>query len=440
MMGLLRHLAGFVLAAALVASGAQAEPLRPLVTSSGLTQRISSADTLVDGSGRPYVAKALTAVNLYVDAVAGVDSNTCGTGTGALACKTIPQVTRNLCVNYSHSVLPTIHGVAGQTYTEGLSFTGGLLSTATPFCSGIANISFDGHGSTISTTNDWAVKVYYAPIAVELHNVTLQASGTVGAPILVRGTGFIGIKEGVTLGSAAPGFPLVWAYGGAQVVTCPVSLCPANTTLTITGSGLAAFLAQNGGGIQVEGLNVVNVGTPAFTLGYAAAAQNGTIDFVAAPISGATTGPTFNAVRNGVINTLGQTGGYSACPNNYLPGTTCGRMESGGMMAYPGTPTIASGSCGTGCFIQNSEHGFTIVYGTGLGSTSGTTYGPVRIRFATQTDYRACSLQPSDPAIGTPWMLLGAPAGSVNGFFDIYWKGNGSDPANKAIYVSCRSN
>lgn len=413
---------------------------KPLVIVNGQTRQIPSATTLVDGDGKAYVRKETTAVNLYVDAVAGVDSATCGTGTGAAACQSIPQVTKNLCVNYNHSVLPTIHGVAGQTYTQGLAFTGGLLSTATPFCSGIANVAFDGHGSTISTTNDWAVKVYYAPIAVELHNVTLQASGTVGAPILVRGTGFIGIKEGVTLGSAAPGFPLIWAYGGAQVVTCPTSLCPSNTALNITGGGLAAFLAQNGGGIQIEGLAVNITGTPTYSLAFAAALDNGTIDFVSAPITGAANGPQFNAKLGGVINTTGQTGGYATCSNDYLPGSTCGRMENTGIISHPGTPSIASGSCGTGCIVQRGEFGFTIVFGTGLGFVSGTEYGPVRIRFATQTDYNWCGVTPADPSIAPSRLLIGAPAGSANGYFDLWWKGNGSDPNGKAIYATCRAN
>ncbi|KKW92698.1 hypothetical protein [Sphingobium chungbukense] len=378
-------------------------------------------------------------VNIYVDAVAGTDSATCGTGTGAAACRTIPQASRNLCVNYNHTAVPTIHGVAGQVYTQGLAFTGGLLSTALPQCSGITNISFDGHGSTISTTNDWAVKLYYTPIAVELHNVTLQASGTVGGPILVRGAGFIGIKEGVTLGAAAPGFPLIWAYGGAQVVTCPTSLCPANTVINITGGGLAAFLAQESGGIQIEGTSLNITGSPTFTLAFAAATDAGTIAFISTPITGAVTGDQFSIANNAFLYTGGQTGGYSACALTYLPGTTCGQVYAEGAVSQPGTPTPTSG-CGTGCTVQGQERAFVVIYGTGLGFVNGTTYGPARITFRTRTDYRACYVQPSDPAIGTPWVLIAPPTGSANGYMDIYWKGNGFDPNTKALYISCNVN
>lgn len=385
----------------------------------------------------PVSIKEPAAVNIYVDSVAGVNSPTCGTGTGALACQTLPQAARNLCVNYNHTAVPVIHGVAGQTYTAGLQFTGGFAGAASkPICDGIPTVIFDGHGSSIASADSGAIMLYYVPMTLYIKNVSISVTSVNGSPILVRGAGVVIIAEGVTIGQAASGWAQAWAYGGGQIATCPVSVCPANTVVNMTGTGgTSAFLATEAGGIQVEGTSLNISGSPAYTNGFANATGQGIIAFAATTISGAATGDQFIATLGGVVNTNAQTGGYSACQNTYLPGDKCGQVFAGGVISQPGAPTVTSG-CGTGCIVQGSERAFRVVYGTGLGSTSGTTYGPARITFATRTNYSACAVQPSDPAIGTPWVLVAAPT-TAPGYIDVYWRGNGTDPATRTIYVTC---
>lgn len=384
-------------------------------------------------------SRQTSAVDLYVDAVNGTDSITCGTGTGTSACKTLPQVARNLCVNYSYSAVPTIHGVAGQTYSLGLAFKSGFSgANSTPLCDGIPTVIFDGHGSTINSTDGGAIILYYVPMTLYVKNVALQITGANGSPLLVRGAGVAILAEGVTLGQAATSWPQAWAYGGGQIATCPVSICP-SSGVTLTGGGTHAFLSGENGAIQVEGTTLALSGTPAYTVGFAGAFDGGITSFVSTTITGAATGDQFVASMGGVVNINAQTGGYSICTNTYLPGNKCGQMFGGGLISQMGTPAPTSG-CGTGCLVQGAENAFTAIYGTGLGSTNGTTYGPARITFSTRTNYNACAIQPSDPAIGTPWISMVPPAGSANGGIDIFWKGSGASPSGKALYISCAVN
>ena len=383
-------------------------------------------------------------VILHVDNVLGADSATCGATTGSGACATPQRALNNLCANYYPlNTVPTIQFTAGQTYTTALLFSGGATVTgAEPQCIGIGNILIDGQGSTMTSTGN-TLYCRYAAMGVGIRNLTISSSGA--GPIAFRGGGcMLSIETGVTIGSAANGYPQILAYGGGQVATCPTTeaRCTGNV-VNISGGGGCFAQATNGGQIQIEGATVNLIGTPAYSIAFSCAVESGsTVSFFQSAITGTNaTGDQFYGAKLGYTDTNAQgslafPGNYTTCTNTYLPGSTCGQNYFGARFSDPGLPTISG--CGSGAIIQNYEPYSTVILGSGLATTNLTLVSSCRVTMATRTNYTGCIVGTQNGAnyTGINANFVG-PTSSANGYVVINFYANGSASTGSAFTLSC---
>ena len=381
---------------------------------------------------------------LHVDNVNGADSATCGTTTGTGACATPQQALNNLCANYYPiNNVPTIQFTAGQTYTSGLLFSGGAtVSGAEPQCIGIGNILIDGQGSTMTSSGN-TLYCRYASMGVGIRNLTISSSGA-GA-IAFRGGGcMLSIETGVTIGSAANGYPQILAYGGGQVATCPTTeaRCIGNV-VNIAGGGGCFVQATNGGQIQIEGVTINIAGTPTYSVAFSCVAESGsTVSFFQSTITGTNVvGDQFFGTKLGYTDTNGQgslvtPGYYTTCTNTYLPGSTCGQNYFGARFSDPGLPALTG--CGTGAVAQNYEPYSIIILGTGLTTTNGTLISSCRVNMATRTNYTACTATANNGANFTNLQAnFVGPTSTVNGYVVVNFLANGSSSAGSSFSVNC---
>jgi len=393
---------------------------------------------VLDLARRTWLPRSSGATNvvLHVDDVAGADTPTCGASEGAGACASWQRAYDNLCSNYwPLRGVPTIKGTRGQTYPAGLSITGGATDNAGPACLGVSQLILDGGGSTISTKG---IPVYlrYAPFGISLRDVTLISTGA--NLVVARGAAMVNLEQGVVLGSAGPAHAQLLAYGGGQIATCPVGTCPANTGLRITGGGFAFAQAIVGGQIQIEGVDVAIENTPQYTGGFVSATNNGSVSFYQTTFSGTNiVGDQFVVAKGATLDVNGQTGRFRVCADTYLPGSRCGRIETGATVSEPGRPTVEG--CGAGAEVRGAEPNFGVTLGAGPKSAAGATVEGCVVTLATRSTYPICFVQAADRSIHDPSVAIVPPTAEANGKIRLSWRGEGTDAAGKTIFVSCRN-
>ncbi len=159
-------------------------------------------------------------------------------------------------------------------------------------------------------------------------SITKGALGTLGLQgFKIAGSGFFGINVASPAnivmtnwewGAIAGGLPHIAATCGGANISLAASYA-------ISGGASQHLIASNGGKISTSGAIVATLtGTPAFSLAFAQADHGGNIITSSLfSFSGAATGPRYNAILNGIIDTGG--GGPT-----FFPGNAPGTFTSGG--------------------------------------------------------------------------------------------------------------
>lgn len=399
------------------------------------TPTFQNPATVVAGLGLRQVVTA--PFTIHVDAVNGVDSSSCGLGTGSLACRTVQQAFNNLATNYDfRGVVPTILGVAGQTFTSGLNLQGGAGNT--PFLCGTNQVILDLAGSTISSSTGNVIFLRGYPLWLVLQNMTITATGSTGNLVEVYGGGtHVEFNGGMTFGACPSPYAQLSATRYGRISTRPTGASGGNPGYTISGAGGMFAQAIIGGRIELEGQTfTINSGLT-YTQEFVQADGSGS----AIELSGLTwtgsnvTGPQFSASKLGEVNTNAQTGSFSVTANTYLPGSVAGQMGFvGGRMDSPGLPTVTG--AGTGALIQNIEPAFNLILGTGLPTTNGTTVSSTVVTMATRSGWSNAVLGTNDPgSVSNLHAQWTGPTSTAPGFINITWTATGFDPAGKVIWI-----
>lgn len=255
------------------------------------------------GSG--VVRELLSAARTYYVRTDGSDSNTGLANTSGGAFLTIGKAL-TVAASLDCSIYNCTIEVAAGTFAENVTL---------PRMTGSGTFTLNGVGSTsiIEPSSGVAVSASSNATAWVLSNVKLD---TTNANCLsVQGGGTAVIINTVEFGSAGTGSHIVTSFAGR--VSC-------SGNYSMTGGALYHVACASGGIFSGFGRTITLTGTPAFSTAFAGANTLGFINFGSATFSGSATGPRYEILTGGVINTGG--GGASFLPGNSAGsgGTTSG--------------------------------------------------------------------------------------------------------------------
>lgn len=177
-------------------------------------------------------------------------------------------------------------------------------------------VVFSGAGATtiISTTSATCFTVTAVfPAAVTLQNMKLQTT-TGGNCIDAAGAG-VSLTLGAGLEYGACANVHIVASRGASVV--------ADSNYTISGGGVAHWVAGDQGQIRDRSKTITLTGTPAFSFIFAYCERLGDLVVDSITFSGSATGTRYSSIQNAVIYTAG-------AGASYIPGNAAGSTATGG--------------------------------------------------------------------------------------------------------------
>jgi hypothetical protein len=250
-----------------------------------------------------------SSLTLYADSSAGTNNAACGLAPGTSACNTLGYL-------YNTIFVPNVD-TGGQTVT--LSFanndTAGLnISTA---WTGGGQVTVQGPGGSPPT-------VGIVPTAAGSNGVNVTAP----LPARLNLVGFKVSGQNYAITLNAPGVISInnlnfGASGTAHINTiAPGAFIEALGGYTISGGTVIHWYALNSSQIIVQ-YPVTLIGTPAFSLAFAAASNIGNIYCGGASFSGSATGSRYYANNLSLVNCA-----TNGTPN-FLPGNSAGTTSNG---------------------------------------------------------------------------------------------------------------
>jgi hypothetical protein len=315
-------------------------------------------------NGRVSADNLPTPGNFYVGGVGASDGNDCLASTitvnGHGPCATLQfVVNRALRKYYAQSFNHTINVAAG-TYNSGFVCSGPITG------GGSGNVTYNGSLLSIvgansattfiadTTSGQPGAIVVSMGCAVQLSHLTLSTTQSGASDVFVQNFGYVGNSVDVVYGAAPASYVHAEAHG----------MWEAFANFTLTGNTPAAFAVSTGGYVEIDpsGLTVTLTGTPAYSIGFINAVNNGIVYTGNATFSGAAVGSRALITSGGTISTNG-----NANPN-YLPGTndrTGKIINRGGRYTPEPVTTIPAGATGLGT-------GGTVTLNAGSNSSNGT--------------------------------------------------------------------
>jgi len=252
------------------------------------------------------IREKLTANRTYYVRTDGSDSNNGLADTSGGALLTPQKAFDVACTIDLNGFTVTIS--IGSGSFEGITFNKAWVG---------GNITIVGAGAantTIASTNGLAAFYVSAPapgvIRIDNMKITNSSGGAIRLDAAARFLCGSGLEFGTCVASHV-------------LAAAPGSFLSMIANYTISGGSIYHLNAQFGAYIRATGITVTLTGTPAFSIAYANASNMGGMLASSCTFSGAATGPRYNALQGGGINTGG--GGAS-----YFPGSTAGTATSPG--------------------------------------------------------------------------------------------------------------
>lgn len=274
---------------------------RPLVRVGGRIRQLPAGDTL------PGVRELLTAARTYYVRTDGNDSNTGLSNTAGGAFATVQKAVNAALVldNGGNDVTVSVKRAAvTESVTVGASMVGAGRLIIVGDESNPANVQWTTSGAPCIVATNGA--------RVTVGGFALGTTGS-GAALFAQGTGSaISVAYPVRFLACAESH--CWAYVGGSISI--------RANYTIAGSAQAHVLAAYAGVVDIQGITVTLVGTPAF-IRFAWARDLGLAMYGFNTISGAATGARYLASLGGGVS-------VSGAGANYLPGNSDGSATSPG--------------------------------------------------------------------------------------------------------------
>jgi hypothetical protein len=335
-------------------------------TSQNLPLWNNGVGTLLSDSGLPYSMLRKPADNLptpgnfYVGGTGASDGNDCLAATvtgGHGPCATMQFVVNTAMRGYSAAARNHKINVATGTLTSGFVCAGPIAG------GGSGNVTYDGSmidivgaGAGLSVINDTSgaisAIIVQAGCTVQLSHLTVSTTTAGGSALWAANFGLIEVGTDTVYGPAS----------GATWHVEFMGLIEAYQNFTVIGSAAAAFGVAANGMIELDpvGLTVTVAGTPAYSVGFISAVDQGIVYTGNATFAGGATGPRAKLASGGLIETL------NASPT-YLPGTTP-MVNQGGVYSPEPIATVLAGATGLGAV--STFHG-TVQLNAGSNSSDG---------------------------------------------------------------------
>lgn len=213
------------------------------------------------------------------------------------------------------------------TYNAGLVAAGAAIGgTATASVIITGNASNSANVVISVTGADGIVASNGAGVIVQNLTVRSTAVGSSGgAALAATWGGFLGFRN-VIFGASTFYHVFATQGGNIQAINNYSITGGAEVHMSILGGAFGQMSATGGGAVAVV---ITLTGNPNFSVGFVQASSNGTIYAPLCNFVGTATGPRYQAVAGGVIDTEGANNGN---PANYFPGSAVGTLVNGGIL------------------------------------------------------------------------------------------------------------